>query len=266
MSPELITSMKSARAVVVLTGAGISAESGIPTFRDALSGYWAKFDPMQLATPEAFARNPEMVTRWYDERRLQCGSAKPNPGHAAIALWQKWMKEHHRTFCLVTQTVDRLHQQAGSTEVIELHGSLWVWRCTACAAEKEERGGPFREYPPPCACGGKRRPGVVWFGEILPEDAVREALAATDKCDLFFSVGTSGQVYPAAGLAAQAKLNGGKIVEINPTSTPLTPQADWVLSGKSGEILPPLVRAAFGDPGSPSVGEGLAKRSFPEVE
>jgi NAD-dependent deacetylase len=227
-----------ARSVVVLTGAGISAESGIPTFRDAMEGLWARFRAEDLATPEAFERDPETVTRWYDWRRQKCAAAKPNPGHLALAAWQ----QQCRNFLLVTQNVDRLHQAAGSHDVVELHGTLWVWRCTACGTEREERGA-FNEFPPRCVCGGLRRPGVVWFGEALPEEALARAYRTAQSCDLFFSIGTSAVVYPAADLAHAARRHGARVVEINAEPTPLTPHADWSLIGRAGEILPLLVPA-----------------------
>lgn len=244
---ELVEAVQAATSIVVLTGAGISAESGIPTFRDAMTGLWARYNPDELATPEAFRRDPSLVTRWYDERRQQAAIARPNPGHIALAQLQRWAKQQNRAFCLVTQTVDRLHQAAGSYDVIELHGTLMVWRCTACHAETEERGGPFSKYPPRCICGGARRPAVVWFGETLPEESLTAAYGATRECDLFFSIGTSSQVYPAAGLMEQAKRAGAKIVEINPTRTRLTTLANWALPGKSGEILPLLVQKVSGE-------------------
>ena len=244
---DLVAALQGAQAVVVMTGAGISAESGIPTFRDALTGFWANYDPQKLATPEGFRDDPALVTRWYDERRQQCALVKPNPGHIALAALQQWMQSHNRQFTLVTQTVDRLHQAAGSTDVIELHGTLWVWRCIKCGKEREECGGPFPEYPPRCECGGNRRPAVVWFGEDLPADAMQRAYTATRGCDLFLSVGTSSQIQPAAGLAELAEREGAKLVEINPTPTVLAPRAKWVLAGKAGAILPMLVQRLGGD-------------------
>ena len=195
----LVQALREAKSVTALTGAGVSAESGIPTFRDALEGLWAKFDPEDLATPEAFERDPANVSRWYDERRLRIASCRPNPGHLALARLERRLAVAGRRFALLTQNVDRLHQAAGSGHVVELHGSLWVWRCTACGVEREERGGPFIAHPPRCACGGARRPGVVWFGEDLPAAAVEAAEEACAECDLFLSVGTSAAVYPAAG-------------------------------------------------------------------
>lgn len=244
---DLIEALRNTDHLAVLTGAGVSAESGIPTFRDAMEGLWAKYDANQLATPEAFAANPELVSRWYDWRRQKCAAAKPNPGHLALARFQSWMEQRKRQFNLITQNVDRLHQAAGSYDVIELHGTLWVWRCTLCGRESEEREVPFNEYPPKCLCGGNRRPAVVWFGESLPEDAFEKAHRNATDCDLFFSVGTSAVVYPAADLAHAARRSGAKTVEINAQPTPLTQVVDWFIRGKSGEILPLLAQAAIED-------------------
>jgi len=239
---DLSAAVRTARSVCVLTGAGISSESGIPTFRDAMDGLWAKCRAEELATPEAFARDPETVTRWYDWRRQKCAAAKPNPGHLALAAWAR----HCPHFTLVTQNVDRLHQAAGSRDVIELHGTLGVWRCVACGVEREECEGPFEKYPPKCACGGNRRPGVVWFGEALPTDALEAAYRAAASCGLFFSIGTSAVVYPAAELADVARQRGARVVEINLRPTPLTPLADWAVAERAGDVLPALVDTAFG--------------------
>jgi len=238
--------LRDARRVAILTGAGISAESGIPTFRDALTGLWARFNPADLATPEAFFRNPERVSRWYDERRCQVAQCQPNPGHLALARLQKCMVGQGKTFALITQNVDRLHHAAGSTGVIELHGSLWVWRCVACGKEVEERGPAFDSYPPCCACGGFRRPGVVWFGEMLPAEALAAAERAVEACDYFMSIGTSAAVYPAAGLIAQALRTRANVLEVNPEETPFSARADWSIRGQSGQVLPRIVDEAFG--------------------
>ena len=239
---DLIAAVRTARSVCVLTGAGISAESGIPTFRDAMDGLWAEFRAEELATAEAFARDPETVTRWYDWRRQKCAAAKPNPGHLAIAAWAGQCPH----FTLVAQNVDRLHQAAGSRAVIELHRTLWVWRCVPCGAEREEREVPFEEYPPKCACGGNRRPSVVWFGEALPEAALEAAYRAAQSCELFFSIGTSAGVYPAADLAHAARKCGVRIAEINLQPTPLSAAADWTVLGRAGDALPALIERAFG--------------------
>jgi NAD-dependent deacetylase len=235
---NLVAALRAARFVVVLTGAGVSAESGIPTFRDAMDGLWAKFRPEDLATPAAFDRDPAMVSRWYDERRVKCASVKPNAGHFALAEMQRRCGR----FTLITQNVDRLHQLAGSRDVVELHGTLWVWRCVKCGEEREERGPAFAEYPPRCRCGGARRPAVVWFNEPLPEAAIERAYRDAEACDLFLSIGTSAVVYPAADLPRVA----GRVVEINPQRTPLSDSANWSVLGKSGEVLPVLVEKAFG--------------------
>jgi NAD-dependent deacetylase len=244
---ELLKLLRNAGSIAVLTGAGVSAESGIPTFRDALTGYWAKFDPEQLATPEAFARDPEMVSRWYDERRCNVAKCSPNAGHIALAELQKRTVSEGRTFTLITQNVDRLHQAAGSTDVIELHGSLWVWRCEICGKESEERGPGFKEYPILCDYGGQRRPGVVWFGEPLPWRALEAAERAAESCDLFMSMGTGSVVYPAAGLIDIALQKGSRLLEVNPRETPYSTRADWSIRGKSGDVLPRLLKDAFRD-------------------
>jgi NAD-dependent deacetylase len=246
ISDSLVDALRKARTVAVLTGAGVSAESGIPTFRDAMDGLWSKFDPHELASPEGFARDPETVTRWYDWRREKCGAAKPNPAHLALARLEEHLAAQGRAFTLLTQNVDRLHQAAGSRNVVELHGTIWVWRCTRCGVEREERGEPFTEYPPRCVCGGARRPSVVWFGETLPEGAMQTAGDALEACDLFFSIGTSAVVEPAASFIHSARRHGAKTVEINREPTPITPVVDWTLLGKAGEILPEVVRLAFG--------------------
>jgi NAD-dependent deacetylase len=241
----VVEALRRAKSVVVLTGAGVSAESGIPTFRDAMEGLWAQYDPMELATPQAFARNPVMVSKWYDERRRDCALVKPNPGHHALARMEQCLTERKGEFALLTQNVDRLHQVAGSRNVIELHGSIWEWRCERCGVSREERGGPFGQYPPRCACGGTRRPGVVWFGEQLPPKAVRDSERALGRCDLFFSVGTSAVVQPAASFVHLAKRRGAKTAEINREPTQISEIVDWSIMGKSGEILPELVDRAF---------------------
>lgn len=244
---EVASALDKAKAVTVLTGAGVSAESGIPTFRDAMKGLWAKFDPMKLATPEAFSRDPEMASRWYDERRLDCARCTPNPGHYALADMERRLAERGREFTLLTQNVDRLHQAAGSRNVVELHGSIWEWRCLKCGAREEERGGPFGEYPPRCGCGGVRRPDVVWFGEQLPPEAVRAADRALRRCDMFFSIGTSAVVQPAASFIHVARAHGAKAVEINREPTPVSDSVDWSIIGASGEVLPRLVMKTFND-------------------
>lgn len=240
---QLLESLREAKSVVVLTGAGVSAESGVPTFRDAMTGLWAKYDPEDLATPEAFAADPESVSQWYDERRCALQSCQPNAGHVALAQLQQLVLRRGGKYALITQNVDRLHQKAGSKGVIELHGSIWVWRCTRCKQEHEELGPAFAEHPPLCECGAPRRPGVVWFGEMLPPYAMDEASMAAGACDFFMSLGTSGMVYPAAGLVDVAMRNDARLLEINPESTPVSDQMHWSIRGKTGEVLPSLIAA-----------------------
>jgi NAD-dependent deacetylase len=241
MLNEIAALLQHARHVVVLTGAGVSAESGIPTFRDALTGLWARYDPETLATPAAFARDPELVTRWYDERRGRCGLCRPNPGHFALAELEDRLVRAGRGYMLLSQNVDRLHQAAGSKNVVELHGSIWVWRCTQCGAEKEERGAAFEHYPPRCACGGLRRPGVVWFGETLSSESMESAHQALSACDVFLSLGTSAVVEPAAGFIHLAQRRRAKTVEINVEATPISDIFDYSLRGKTGVLLPEML-------------------------
>lgn len=206
--------------IAVLTGAGISAESGIPTFRDALSGLWQRFDAQELATPEAFMRDPALVWGWYEWRRMKALCSTPNAGHVALAQLAKRVSE----CTLITQNVDDLHERAGSTNVLHLHGSLHAPRCSDCAHPyafpvelPDEPEGGRRIAPPRCAqCGGNVRPGVVWFGEALPEDVWRVAEPAVRQCDLLLSIGTSGLVYPVAGLPEIAQDLQTPVVIINP--------------------------------------------------
>lgn len=241
--PEFLAALRDAKHIAILTGAGVSAESGVPTFRDALTGLWAKFDPMQLATPEAFSRDPATVTRWYDERRLNVLKCAPNPAHLALAQWQRSCAAAGRTFTLITQNVDRLHQAAGSTDVIEIHGSLIEWRCLITQRVHEFREGPFPQYPPRSEAGGLLRPNVVWFGEALPEEAARAAEHAAGFCDVFISIGTSAVVYPAAGYLHLAKSSGAITAEINRDPTPATDVVDYAMRGQAGTILPALLQA-----------------------
>lgn len=220
----------------MLTGSGISAESGVPTFREAQTGLWERFDPQELATPEAFARNPALVWDWYAWRRKLITEARPNQGHVAIAGMQQLVPN----FSLATQNVDGLHQEAGSREAIELHGNIMRTKCSV-------EGTPIEEYdraasPPYCpSCGAPLRPDVVWFGEMLPRGALEAAMRVACESEVFISVGTSSLVYPAAGLPFEALENGARVVEINPSETPLTRYADYTLRGLAGEVLPRLV-------------------------
>ena len=238
---ELIRWLRDAQRITVLTGAGISAESGVPTFREAQTGLWAKYDPAQLATPAAFRRNPTLVWDWYAWRRQLVGGVDPNPGHYALAE----MERHVHELAVVTQNVDSLHQRAGSTAVVELHGNISRIKCFDC-----DRQAPIVErsddLPPRCpSCGGFLRPDVVWFTENLPSSALASADRLSRQCDLFFSIGTSALVHPAASLPLLALERGIPLVEINPQPTPLTKFADFVLNGPSGEILPQLIREAW---------------------
>ncbi|HEY2409318.1 MAG TPA: NAD-dependent deacylase [Polyangiaceae bacterium] len=234
---QLLTALRRARAVTALTGAGVSAESGIPTFRDAQTGLWAQYRPEELATPDAFRNNPKLVWNWYAFRRKLVTEAAPNAGHCALAR----MEALFTRFTLITQNVDDLHARAGSRAPIELHGSIMQTRCFdegTLVTRFEERGDDVPRCP---RCGGFLRPGVVWFHEALPSAALAQARAASEQCDIFFSIGTSSVVYPAAELPLHAKTRGALLVEINPIATPLTPHADHVLAGTSATILPELV-------------------------
>jgi NAD-dependent deacetylase len=240
-SPALIRTLRTARHIAVLTGAGVSAESGIPTFRDAQTGLWAQYRPEDLATPAAFERNPRLVWDWYAWRAELARQARPNPGHYALAK----MQQHVPQFTLITQNVDGFHQLAGSTGVIELHGNLTRSKCS-----REDvvfnQWAASDETPPHCPrCGAYLRPDVVWFGERLPPAALEEAAQAANACDVFFSIGTSSLVEPAASLARMALQHGAAVVEVNLTVTPLTSQATFVLHGVSGEILPALIKTVW---------------------
>ena len=232
---ELIERLAAARRVAVLTGAGISAESGIPTFRDALTGLWANYDPQELATPEGFARNPKLVWEWYAERRARIAGVQPNPGHLALAALERRFEQ----FTLVTQNIDSLHQRAGSRAVVELHGNIARVKCSREETIVPEF--PENESPPRCPCGAFLRPDVVWFGEMLPAGALARAEEAAEHCEVFLSIGTSAQVYPAAELPLRALSAGATVVEINPEQTSLTRHAHFVLQGASGKVLPALL-------------------------
>ena len=231
----VVTALRDARHVCVLTGAGVSAESGVPTFREAQDGLWSRYTPLDLATPEAFLADPALVWRWYRWRRGIVSDAQPNPGHLALARLATLVPR----LTLVTQNVDNLHQRAGSRNVIEFHGNLFADRCHVEGTI--ETADDAAEIPLCPACGGHLRPGVVWFGEPIPEAALNASCAAAADCDLFLSVGTSSLVYPAAGLADLARENGAIIVEINPVPTQHATSFHHAIAGKSGEILPELV-------------------------
>jgi len=270
--------LAAARFVAALTGAGVSAESGVPTFRDArtelpsalrapelvrarerpiaLPGLWATFDPRELATPSAFARNPKRVWDWYAERRAQVATVAPNAAHHSLAE----IEQRAPRFLFATQNVDGLHARAGSRALVELHGNIARVRCSACARIAHRWDEPLDALPPRCAhCGAFLRPDVVWFEELLPEGALAAAEDAARECDVLLVVGTSAEVYPAAALPDAAHAAGACVIEVNPDTTPLTARADFALRGRAGAILPSLVRAAWPDPVGPaSAGRGAA--------
>jgi NAD-dependent deacetylase len=221
----------------VLTGAGVSAASGVPTFRGA-DGLWKDFKPESLATPQAFARDPKLVWEWYDWRRQTIASCEPNAAHRVLAGWSR----RFPNFTLITQNVDGLHERAGTRDVVRLHGSIWevsCWQqCAAAPPRWRDDTVRFADIPPRCPhCGGVIRPGVVWFGESLDPAIVDLATEAAD-CDVFITAGTSAIVYPAAGFLELAKRHGAYTVEINPETTPATSTVDLALQGGAEVVLP----------------------------
>ena len=224
-----------------MTGAGVSQESGLRTFRDAQTGLWAQYKPEDLASPEAFRRDPKLIWDWYAWRREAVKGVRPNVGHYALVEIEARVPE----FTLITQNVDGLHRMAGSKNVLELHGNIQRVRCAECYAFTETWGDDTESVPQCSICGGLLRPDVVWFGEALPRDQLEAAVEAARTCDVFFSIGTSGVVQPAASLAHAARNRGAVVVEINAEPTPLTSKANYAFHGKSGEILPELVKAAW---------------------
>jgi len=235
MLEEARAAVQGATRIAVLTGAGVSAESGIPTFRSN-GGFWRNNRFQDLATPEGFARDPKFVWEWYEERRRGIAETRPNAGHEALVTLEQRASE----FTLVTQNVDGLHDAAGSKNVIQLHGDIWVLRCTKCGAERSDRG-ELNDLPPYCECGGMLRPGVVWFGEDLPAGAMERAADAVRRVEVLIVAGTSAQVYPAAGLIPLALRSGATVIEINPEETDFSDEVTIALRGKSAEILPQLV-------------------------
>lgn len=236
----LIRALAAAQRVAVLTGAGISAESGVPTFRDAQTGLWAQFDLLELATPSAFARDPKRVWDWYAWRRALVAKAEPNAGHRALVDIERRVPE----FLLITQNVDGLHRRAGSRSIVELHGNIARVRCSRenTIVDEWTDGDPV----PRCRrCGALLRPDVVWFEEMLPELALRAAEEAAQGCDILLVVGTSAEVYPAAALPQRAQSAGAVVLEINSNATPLSTRADYVLRGAAGALLPALVDAVW---------------------
>ncbi|NGP54741.1 NAD-dependent deacylase [Thioalkalivibrio sp. XN8] len=235
----LLDALRQAGRVVFLTGSGVSAESGVPTFRDALTGLWARFRPEELATPEAFQRDPQLVWDWYRERRRQVAAVLPNPAHYAIAALEARLPET----LLVTQNVDGLHRRAGSADAVEFHGNLFSNRCRACDHVAPQPD-PELAAPPPCPlCGALMGPGVVWFGEAIPALALERAWRAAGEADIILAIGTSGLVTPAAALPDVARQGGALVVEVNLHPTPLSAQADFVMTGPAALTLPALAAA-----------------------
>ncbi|MGK4007460.1 NAD-dependent deacylase [Sorangium sp. So ce1036] len=257
------SSLSRSRKIAVLTGAGVSAESGIPTFRGA-GGLWRRHDATRLATPEAWQRDPGLVWEFYHHRRERALGCRPNPAHHALARLEARWRDAGGAFTLITQNIDGLHEQAGSRSVVRLHGSLWQVRCLSCGAVTENRDVPItpafagsgspdpdahaRRFTaaelPHCGCGGVQRPHVVWFGEALQASDLAAAADAIDGCDLLLVVGTSAVVYPAAGFVPMARRHGALIAEINVEPSAVTSLCDFVFTGGAGEILPSLLDVA----------------------
>lgn len=235
-SEQFIEVLQSARRVAALTGAGISAESGIPTFRGK-DGWWKNHNPMELATSEAFNRDPVLVWEWYLHRRGIVHKSQPNPGHYALAE----MADLFEDFTLITQNVDRFHMDAGSENIYELHGNIHRNRCVNCGFTDYTE--TFEQLPPMCPeCEGRFRPDVVWFGEMLPHEAMDNSMRAANNAELFFTIGTSGAVQPAASLPVIAKRNNALVVEVNLEPSEISYICDIKYPGKSGEILPQIVQ------------------------
>jgi NAD-dependent deacetylase len=239
----LLDALCTSERVVALTGAGVSQESGLRTFRDPQTGLWARHRPEDLASPEAFRRDPKLVWDWYAWRREALKGVRPNPGHYALVEFERRIPH----FTLITQNVDGLHRMAGSQTVFELHGNIQRVRCSGCGTFTEAWQELEDEVPRCKLCGGLLRPDVVWFGEPLPRHDLEASVEAARSCHLFLSIGTSGVVQPAASLAHAAHNRGAVLVEVNPNATPLTPKVDFFLQGKSGEVLPALLQAAWPD-------------------
>jgi NAD-dependent deacetylase len=235
ISPKLQSLLIPSTKVVIFTGAGVSVESGIPTFRGP-DGLWKKYRAEDLATMEAFRANPKLVWEWYDSRRRNMLEVEPNSGHRAIASFNRFFQD----FTLVTQNIDGLHDRAGHGNVLKLHGDIWEVKCISCGFARMDYTVPMAPLPPRCTCGGLLRVGVVWFGEMLPAGIYEEALGKTKACDLFFSIGTSAVVYPAAYLPQAAKEHGAYVVEVNVEPSAMAGYADEFFRGKSGEVLPKL--------------------------
>jgi NAD-dependent deacetylase len=234
---EMRSEMQPHTRVAVLSGAGISAASGIPTFRGAQDSLWEKYRPEELATPEAFHADPELVWRWYDWRRSLIAKAQPNDAHLALVK----LADRVRQVTIITQNVDGLHARAGSRDVLEFHGSIWRLRCLTCGREREDRRVPL-PIPLRCdACGGMHRPGVVWFGEGIDPDVLDQAAAAAQQCDVFLVIGTSGAVYPAAGLVAVAANSGARVLEFNVERSAISDRVNLFVGGSADQTLPEFV-------------------------
>lgn len=235
-----IDALRQATSIVAMTGAGVSAESGVPTFRDAQTGLWSQYKPEALATPDAFVQDPLTAWNWYQWRRELVAATTPNPGHVALCA----LAELTPALQIITQNVDGLHTSAGSESVVEFHGNLFIDQCDHCGTREQATAYEPLTTPPLCsACAQVLRPGVVLFGELIPEAALRSAVAATEQCDVFLSIGTSSLVYPAAGLAQTALTRGATLIEINTEETPLSSVADVVIRAPSANVLPKLVAA-----------------------
>lgn len=240
-----VDALRRAKRVAVLTGAGVSKESGVPTYRDALTGLWASYSFEDLASPQGFMRDPAMVWDWYEARRAQLREVQPNPGHFALGQ----LAARYEQFTLITQNVDDLHERGGSTDVVHLHGHLLETKCFFDCQGAPTKVTPdryvMRETSPPACphCGRWLRPNVVWFSEMLPPDEYTRANRAAATCDVMLVVGTSGLVYPAAGLPAVAEMTGATVIEVNPEPTSISDVADVHLRGASGVVLPQLVAA-----------------------
>jgi len=239
---ELISTLRATTTLVALTGAGVSQESGLRTFRDAQTGLWAQYKPEDLASPQAFRRDPKLIWDWYAWRREAVKGVRPNAGHYALVE----IETHIPEFTLITQNVDGLHRMAGSKNVLELHGNIQRVRCSECYTFAETWGDDTESVPQCSVCSGLLRPDVVWFGEALPRNQLEAAVEAARRCDVFFSIGTSGVVQPAASLAHAARNRGAVVVEVNAEPTLLTSKANYAFHGKSGEMLPELVKAVWG--------------------
>ncbi len=236
LSDEIIDALRKARSVVVLTGAGVSAESGVPTFRGQ-EGLWRNYNPQELATPEAFNKDPTLVWEWYDWRRGLIAPLEPNPAHLAIAE----LEERSPSFLLITQNIDGLHKKGGSKQMLEIHGNIWNVRCVAEGNVTENHDVPLQNIPPMCSCGAMLRPHIVWFGESLDPHILHQSLQAIETCDFLIVAGTSAVVQPSASFPIMARERGATVLEVNMEPTPISSLVNGSLFGKAGELLPQLV-------------------------